>query len=123
MDTLPVQDLVDYTKQLEKKGLKAFILVKIAALTGPLAGIMGWFVTTFLDRFVEWIVEQAIEYVWKLKFRANIDLITSDQGADYRKDAAAAIRAQRDPSIPVSEWEKRERAANHSLNQLGNYTK
>lgn len=118
MDAIDVQELVDYTKALIAKGLKTFIMGVIVKEFPPAAtGVLQQMLSSFLD----YVVKLVLNYFDKMAFNLNIDLLTSDQAADYRDAVAKLIKAPDD--ISDQEWERLENEASSKFDNLVRLTK
>lgn len=113
MDSIDVQDLVDWTESFIAKRMIDFILAQ-AIIAAPW---LGWALINPVARgIIEAGVNLGIKFLDGIGFNLNTDIVTTDQGSDYRKTIVALIKAPDD--IPDAEWERLENEANHKFDEL-----
>lgn len=118
MDAVDIDDLVNYAESFIAQRLVDGILVQAVAAFPPL----GWaFLNPISRQFIELGVNVGIKILDGMGFNINTDVITTDQGADWRKAAAVVLRLP--DSVSDEEWEKAENEANHKFDELVRLTR
>lgn len=124
MDTIPIQDLVDQAKKRTIDSITNALVAKFLALTGPLSGFLGWVASWALRPAVRYVVTIIVNEGDKMLFNFNMDVITSDQAADYREAEARIIEAKKTGAQLSDEyWRKLEDEANVAFDRLVNFTR
>lgn len=122
MDAIPIQDLVDAAEARGVDFATDIIMAEIATLTGPLAGILLWLMNFIARPFIHALVAWIVKILDFGLFKLNMDVVVSDQGADYRAAEAKVERAKSDPTVTDDQWEAMENEADHKFRELFNYT-
>lgn len=119
MDAIPIEELVQKTKAYAVKYGTDLVLAEIVALTGPISGFFAPLLNYILKEAVGWVVSIIVNKADKFLFGLNMNVVTSDQGKDYREAVAKVLTLP--DNVSDAEWEAAELAANHKFDQLARF--
>jgi len=123
VDTIPIQDLVDQAKKRTIDSITNALVAKFLALTGPLSGFLGWVASWGLKPLVRYFVGIVVDQADKTLFNFNMDVITADQAADYRRAEASIIMAKKKGEMLTdAEWKELENEADAAFSRLVSFT-
>lgn len=119
MDTIPIEDLVQKTKEYAVKYGTDLVIAEIASLVGPISGFFAPIINWIMREVVQWVIQTFVNKADKFLFGVNMNVVTADQGADYRAAVAKVLTLP--DNVSDADWEAAELAANHAFGQLAKF--